>query len=754
MAVFRIEVADPHEGDTLRAALRARGFVVVKRNAEELAQGSEAALVVLALDAPHAASALAAMRARGGPPCVLVGSAPGEDASREASAGMRFLRPVDTALLVQRVETLLLDERSGVHEAGDVLDVSSRVSAGDAADASGTRGVQHAATESPMASVVVRLGGESGPERTLRLDADGVPIALSAVVVPQREPAPNSDASPSRERSSPGVQPAPASSPGLAIESAISPRLQAMLVAAHARVFPGAAPLDLVFAAGHEPPELLVSDELIEDLAASPDTPDEDPLESFTQIGPVVPQSGTPAPMRTPGSGIGSSRTPSPFTPRASRFDRTGGTSAGSDVLESTGGARVGTGAHHGAGTSAGTSEHGVARSPTTSSGRSARSLRPPGESRESESAPADRSVPETRPPGARRRSSMPAASGPRPTESVPRVGLVGDAGLVELFARLALARAEGELRLREVEPMPGEVRVTLVDGELRALSGDAALRVAAQLQRERRLAEIPADESAAQQLLERRVAAGLLTRFDLERRLARAREELFHGLLAATRARYELDALDPARLDALRDAPLPLGRGLLARVVEGARRRLTSARVAVLLGPVRVLPTSECAARLAEAAVAPELVALFSEPGGALLESLVAAAPAEEGVAGAVFALVYAGALRVEAAPAASPALTHEAALAARTELLALAALAEDADYFTVLGVPRDAAPRELRAAYEQRARTVRALPLAALGLDALEPAREAVLVALDDALDVLGDARLRTRYASALEA
>ncbi len=751
MAIFRIEVADPYEGDTLRAALRARGFVVVKRHAEELAQGSDAALVVLALDAANAASALAAMRARGGPPCVLVGCAPGEDASREASAGTRFLRPVDAALLVQRVETLLLDERSGVHEAGDGLAAAARAPAIDAADASVVGEVQHAMPESPVASVVVRLGGEPGPERTLRLDADGVPIALSAVVVPPREPASNADSAPARERSSPGVQPAaPASSPAVALESAISPRLQAMLVAAHARIFPGEPPLDLVFAAGHEPPELLVSDELIEDLAASPDTPDEDPLESFTQIGPVVSQSGTPAPMRTPGSGIGSTRTPSPFTPRASRFDRTGGTSAGSDVLESTGSARVGTGGHP----TPGTSDHGATRSPTTSSGRSSRSVRASGEARGSEPASLEHSVPDTRPPGARRRSATPTATGSRAAESVPRAGLVGDAGLVELFARLALARAECELRLREVEPMAGEVRVTLVDGELRALSGDAALRVVAQLQRERRLAEIPADESAAQQLLERRVAAGLLTRFDLERRLARAREELFHGLLAATRARYELDALDPARLDALRDAPLPLGRGLLARVVEGARRRLTSARVASLLGTVRVLPTSECAARLAEAAVAPELVALLSEPGGALLESLVAAAPAEEGVAGAVFALVYAGALRVEAAPAASPALTHEAALAARTELLALAALAEDADYFTVLGVPRDAAPRELRAAYELRARTVRALPLAALGLDALEPAREAVLAALDDALDVLGDARLRTRYASALEA
>lgn len=752
MAIFRIEVADPLEGDALRAALRARGFVVVRRTPEELAQGSEAALVVLALEAPGASAALAALRARGGPPCVLIGALPGDDASRDTPLGARLPRPVDAAALVQRVETLLLDERSGVHDAADLHAAAQRDDGRDGDDAGPLRATQ----EAPDASVVVRLSGESGPERTLRLDADGVPIALSAVLAPQRESPSTDRPSSTQERSSPGEHVAAAVPPvpRVDVESAISPRLQAMLVAADARVFPGAAPLDLIFAAGHESPDMLVPDELIEDAAASPETPDEDPLESFTQIGPVVAQSGTPTPMRTPSTGVGSSRTPSPFTPRAGRFDRSGGTSAGSDVLESTGGVRSGTGAHLGVGTPAGTGDHGVARSPTTSSGRGGRGGRSTGEARVDEAPSADRSVPDTRPPGARRRASTSAGSEPRRADAVPRAGRVGDAGLVELFVRLALARAEGELRLSELAPTSSDVQLVLVDGEIRAISGDAALRVVAQLQRERRLAEVPADEAAAQQLLERRVAAGLLARFDLERRLARAREELLYALLAATHARYDLVSLDAARVDALRSTPLPVAGGLLARVVEGARRRLAPARVAALLGTVRVRPTSECAARLAEAGVAPELAALLSDPNGAPLDALVAAAPAEEGVAGAVFALVYAGALRVEALPTAPPAPSPEAAAVLRAELVALAALAEDADYFAVLGVARDAAPRELHAAHDARARSVRALPLESFGLEALEPARAAVLAALDDALDVLGDARLRARYASALDA
>ncbi len=325
----------------------------------------------------------------------------------------------------------------------------------------------------------------------------------------------------------------------------------------------------------------------------------------------------------------------------------------------------------------------------------------------------------------------------------------------MDLFARLALSGAEGELRLRDLEPAVGEVCVTLLDGEARVFAADAATRVVAQLRRERRIVDEPADEPAAQQLLERRVAAGLLSRFELERRLARAREEALYAVLASRRAHYELAPLEPTRRDALPHVPRPFSRSLLALVVEGARRRLEPARVASLLGPgpVRLLPTADCAARVAEAGLAPELAALVCDAAGATLDALTAAAPPEEGVAGAVFALVRAGALRVEAAPAAPP-VSHEAAAVARAELAALALLAEDADYFAVLGVARDARERELHAAHEERVRAVRGLPLEALGLASLEPAREAVLAALDDALDVLADARLRVRYARALEA
>ncbi len=215
------------------------------------------------------------------------------------------------------------------------------------------------------------------------------------------------------------------------------------------------------------------------------------------------------------------------------------------------------------------------------------------------------------------------------------------------------------------------------------------------------------------------------------------------------------------ARTAAVRPPGALLGRGWpspcdwLALVVEGARRRLDAPRVAGLLGPgsVRVVRTAELASLLAASAAPPELAGLLTSAAGVTLEALVAAAPAEEGVVGAVYAFVCAGGLRVEAAPAVRE-LSGAAAERARREVAALASVTEDADYFAVLGVPRDVQPRDLHAAYVERTRALRALPLAALGLEALEPTRDAILVALADALDVLADARLRARYTQALDA
>jgi hypothetical protein len=743
VAIHRIEVADPVDGDAIRAALRERGLVVVKRNVTDVTGASDAALIILAADAPGGLATLAGLRAVAGTatvPVILLGSPEGTvlDAARASLRGADgwYARPVPLERLARKVETFLAPAESRLRAVSEPVLTPPPL-------------VLRAGAVVPEAAPLL-----APPERTLRLDADGQPIMASAILPP-----------PARLSSAALVTPvAPEASaielgeydsaprdaqPPPPLASDISPLLAAVLIAADARVFPGAAPLDLSFAAGDGSPEKLVPDELLEDLGASFEMPDEDPLESFTHIGPVVPQTGTPAPLRTPGSAVSASRTPGPFTPRSSRFERTPPVGPeSSDPLAHGGGTGLSTAgsAPPPASRDADHDEHDAPVITTTS----ARVARGGSQVHRRSTVP---------PPVRGRGSVMPVPPEPSfgelGSDGQSRVGTVGDAGLVAVFASIGIRRLDGLLSVSLLGSRALEARLSLRDGEVRVLAGDVARRVVAQLRRERRASEELTDEADAEALLARRVESGALAPFDLARRLGRAREELLFDLLAAASARFTLTPLQPEQLALLDDQPRPFARPLLALVVEGARRRLDAARVARLLGPgsVRVSRTPELAALSIAAGVPPELTALLTPAAGATLEALAAAAPPEEGVSGAVYALVCAGGLRVEAAPVASDA-SGAAAERARRELAALASIAEDADYFVVLGLGRDAQPRELHAAHEARARVVRGLPLADLGLEALEPVRDAVLAALDDALDVLGDDRLRARYASALGA
>jgi len=771
VAIHRIEVADPIEGDAIRAALRERGLVVVKRSVDDVTRATEAALVILAADAPGGLDALASLRATASTavvPVILIGSPEGSglDAARASLRGADawYARPVALERLARKVETFLAPAESRLRARTDPgltpPPLSPRSSPPILGPITGppapttqrlAEEARAAAQAAPQSRPEPSLPLSSGPERTLRLDADGEPIMMSAIVAPR----PPSFYPPT---SANALEPADDDAPEASVRAAqpppppisdISPLLHGVLIAADHRVFPRASPLDLSFAADDEPPEKLVPDELLEDVGAPFEMPDEDPLESFTHIGPIVPQSGTPMPIRTPSVSVSGSRTPGPFTPRSSRFERPSSPplSESGDLLAPGSGAGVSS-VGSSPGSFGGELEQDDRDAPavTTTSTRPSRSA----------SQVHRRS---TIPPARARGSVFPVAAesslGEPSADGQSRSGSVGDAGLVAVFAALALRRIDALLTVTPGASLADETRLVVVDGEVRSLAGDIARRTVAQLRRERRAADEPQSEHDAELLLTRRVETGALAPFELDRRLGRAREELLFDLLAAPSARFALAPLQSEQLAELDAIPRPFARPLLALVVEGARRRLDAVRVARLLGPasVRVVRTADLAPLLAATGIAPELAALLTPAGGATFDALCAAAPAEEGVPGAVYAFVCAGALRVEAAPVARD-VSGAALERAKRELAALAAIAEDGDYFAVLGLARDAHPRELRDAHDALSRAVRALPLDALGLAPLEPTRTAILAALDDALDVLADDRLRARYAAALDA
>jgi hypothetical protein len=323
------------------------------------------------------------------------------------------------------------------------------------------------------------------------------------------------------------------------------------------------------------------------------------------------------------------------------------------------------------------------------------------------------------------------------------RYGELGDSDALRLLWRVMEAGENVGISLA-LEGLP-ELRLRIDVGGLAALEGPIATRVLGWLCERGRASTAASDEGEAVAVLERHVAEGTLGRYELDRMLRRAREEIVYDAIASSGGTFEMRPLGtPAG-----SAPRLLARPLAAVLVEGARRRLTAARVRRLLGSgalgVRLTPIARV--RFEQVELEPELVALLERSDGATLDTLLAAAPAEEGVPGVVYAMVAASALRLVASEG-DAIVEMDPVGAVRSAIDAAAALAEDGSYYAILGVSRDAAPREIRAAWEARRSELAEVRLAPLGLDELEPRWRLALEAVDEAWEVLSQPRLREAY------
>ncbi len=476
-----------------------------------------------------------------------------------------------------------------------------------------------------------------------------------------------------------------------------------MLIEADRRVFPDAPPLELRFPSGDESPRELVPDDLLEPAALPVEVreQEDDPLEAFTYLGPP------PSPGVTPA-----------FTPPPDRVKR---------ALRET--------AHR--------FTQGESWDVPTTSGRRGRASQPP-----SHPPQTDDHSPVT----------LPELDVGEPLDSGrSRHGLLGDCGVAPLLWRLVDLRADARIELRvdldgDRRDGPLDVALEMSRGRVRATEGPVALRALEGLRRERRATEHAQDEAEAMAMIERRVGAGLLGRFEADRRLRCAREELLYDLVGATSGRFEAHPIDTSA-DAS-DRRLPFARPLPALLVEGARRRIGIARARALLGTasyVLHLP-SLSHERFRAAGLEPEVVALLQRHEGMTLSSLFEAVPPDEGIGGAVWLLVQVGALHLVEGEA-SAMTAGDPADAVRRAVLDAAELARDGDYFAMLGVGRETLGRELRAAYVARRRELESLPLSVHGLESLEDARAEALEAVEEAWSVLQDERLRHAYLAAIE-
>jgi hypothetical protein len=565
----------------------------------------------------------------------------------------------------------------------------------------------------------------------------------------------------------------------------ISERLREALVAADRRVFPDAPPLPPSFPADEEGPEDLVPQELLDDAVAPViASGEDDPLESFTHVLAMVPPGGTPMPMRTPGLVTPGSlapgtapRTPGPLTPHSARASAPA--PMATEVPSAAGGGPLVEPRRHVAPSGA-----PVAMEPSAAGIRGAETLGLEAESTTSmarlRTAGSSRSRGSVAPPSPSRDSMQPASP-----DSVLRPirpnGALGGAiepawGMLRVLARLCVRRLDGYLDTvvhagsergdsdasQPAGPVTGiPHRLVFHGGEVRRVESDVARRAALSLALEVRAEAPPTREREAEQWLARRARQNVAERLRVERHLSCARLDVLASIAAAERGSWTLLPLDAE--DAVARAPRvrPFGTSTAAALVEVARRRFDAERARRALGGrVRLWAKAEADAIFGTMALPVELPALIAED-EVSFDAVVAATAPHEGYAGALLALAAFGALGVRRDDAAEagradhlPDVDDDRALVA-----AAAALAEDGDYFQILGVAPSASAREIHEAYERRRRAlVRRERASLIGHHAFAPGpndeadRREALRALDDALDVLSDASLRARYERAL--
>ena len=744
----RIELADPSpEGQRIAEVLRERGFYVVERSIESLHDGSTASLVLLGGEADGAIAALRALRSGakstltalillGDPPEPELASSKDDDQGspkanadppggvRASSAGgprattkaiielgadAHYSRPVSIERLVRKVETFLAPPETRLKSQPMVESTSpprpDLTVIPEAAPREPTQELREPSIDEwrPPERTMQLADASTGPKRSSSLPP--LSGALRKSKPPSVTPPPVRSSHPP-PRSVPRASPPPLrpSQPPIGsprdseppVEAAdLSPRLRRLILDADRRVFPASPPLDLRFAAGDETPDELVPDELLEVVPVAAEPVEEDPLDAFTYVGPVPEHSLTPLPGGAP-------------DPNRAWL------SSGSEPAISV---------------RAELSGPGSVSAPSIAEVSEVKAAPPPRDVTVSRSSETQDEI----------------GFGERTERGRGRRGELGEADALRLLWR-ALETGDDVRVTLELEGLP-PLRLRIARDDLCAFDGPVASRVLAFLEARGRApaGAVSPNEESAQAALDAMVASGTLGRFELDRLLRRAREDILFDAVASTGGSFDLR---PTGVDGPAATRL-LARPLATVLVEGARRRLGPSRVRRLVGggALALSLTPLAAARFERAGIEPELVSLLVRSEGALLDEVIDAAPPEEGVAGAVYALIAAGALRLAPSEGALG-RTSDPAAAARAAIEAAARLAEDGTYFAVLGVSPDAAPRDLRAAWETRRRELSELRLGPLGLEELEPRVRLALDAVDEAFEVLEDPELCESY------
>ncbi len=733
---MRIDVADPgSERLVIVAALAAAGFEVRAIEIRDLPE-TRADLVVLAGDARDALEALRTLRddgARPDVPVILVGTPEGTDpiASGPGFGAERVLgRPVDEARLVEAVHLLLrarANDGSIVERVAELtLELAQRERAaawrtGDEEperdDPSGVSAIHpmsaHDDVEGPSGDHVQDVPSSTSERPSSPARRPSVPPPPTGISVVERNDRaserPSSTAIPSSQQYIlPGTGPGTGSD--VVTPAAISDELRTLLSAADRRVFPSLAPVDVSIPAGEVSAVELVPDEFLDDAPFVDSEPEEEML--FLPPVPPVPTGWGAASANASASSSGS-----PAVAPTAPASRAEGSSPDAEPAKKTSPGTPGT----------------VASRPPP---RPAPTMVTGGENRTaSRRQELPRSLPDD------------ASLGRPGADGIRRLAIEPGAMLRALVA-LVLHRSTTRVEVRAGRATEPDVTLGFSRGELVSLDGPLHQQALALAQG---VSGVPASSPLGSSAVEELASKDRLVSL-MERREVSVSGSAFL-LAAAERALLSqvlrLDAGEACFCTAgEREAPSRLGR--TGPLLLSLARSLEPSVLARLAGEGAHLAPSRSFDSVCEALEAPrELVALFAGAADGVSPTDLARAsfvmPGLVGMAGALFAGGGLSALSRQ----------DDGGIdrrAAEGIVIEHARRAEDADYFTLLGVAQGATDSAIRDARDARVSLLAALPLDTLGLESLSASRRLAIEAVEEAAAALSSPRLRAAYARAL--
>ncbi len=256
-------------------------------------------------------------------------------------------------------------------------------------------------------------------------------------------------------------------------------------------------------------------------------------------------------------------------------------------------------------------------------------------------------------------------------------------------------------------------------------------------------------------------VAHGWLGQDQLWSALRAHAEWIAMGVLRLAGGTAQLEAEPPGRL---RSEPSVFGASTGAELFVELVRRAVSPEEAVeaLGGEESRIGDGPAPSLLTECALPPAELELVSRSRGGTIGDLLARSPDAE-IASVVHGLALLGVLDVlpAAAPsraAAADAVDAEAAAldeeAIRARIRARLELVDEGDYFSLLGVPRDATSYEVRRAFVELRRAFEPTRILSPRLHDLERDVRKIVVVLEEAYEILRDVARRERYRRAIEA